>query len=172
MTKLSKIWSLAVDTGAGTQTILSVLDPMDFSGYSALVVRASMTKTDTDAADTLVIRLQTSADPATPVWDDRVCLESFTGDQSASATAPETKQGTVWNSDVLASVEREFEESGSAGGASLSAGAVKNGPFFNSPYNPLTNSRQASCRLNIVFTDADADGDMEGTVTVYGLSRL
>ncbi len=172
MQKLSQIFSYSLDSGAGTQTINQSLDPMDFSGYSALVLRCSAVKTDTDAADTCVIRLQTSADPATPVWDDRICLESFTGDQSASATAPETKQGTVWNTESLDSVEAEFEESGSAGGTSLSAGAVKNGPYFNSLYNPLTNSRQPSCRLNIVVTDADADADFEIGIKVYGLSRL
>lgn len=171
MQKERKIHSYALNSGTGSQTLTSLMDPLDYSGFSSLTVRSSLVATDTDAIDTCVIRLQTSADPVTGIWNDRICLESFTGDMSASSTAPETKQATVFNSDVLASVEREFEESGSLGGASLAAGAVQNGAFFPSIYNPATDARMATCRLRIAITDADSDASFIGTIDVWGLTH-
>lgn len=158
-----KIFSYSVDTGAGSATTNVNLDAFDLSGASALILRGSMSKTDTDAGDTLAITLQSTFDALT--WTDRARLGNFTGDMSAAATTPEVLVAVVHQGDAIDSTEEAYEPSGSLGGSAIAAGSVLNGPFPGLLRTAL--GRQPSWRVNIVWTDADSDGDMEGTIEVY-----
>ena len=54
------------------------------------------------------------------------------------------------------------EPSGSAGASHLTAGTVRNGPLPG-VYIDSSDVRGASLRLRLEVTDADSDGDFEGT---------
>lgn len=163
-----KIQESTLNVGPGSATSLIACDPLDYSKYHALTLRASLTTTDTDALDTCSLRLEVTADPVTPVWDTRVRLEDFTGTMSASATAPETLRGACRNSDYVSSVDSEYEETGSASATELTAGAVRHGPFYPPVHSGTVNLPTA--RIKCVLTDADNDASFIGTVQLWGVT--
>lgn len=157
------IHSYSLNSGTGTQTILSTLDPIDLSRAQALSVVASLTTTDTDSVDTCAIILQSTWDNVN--WDDRLRLLNFTGDMSASSLAPEQGVGAVQQFQPLVTTEEVLEPTGSAGAAGLVAGTVRNGPF--PPNFRDATGRHSAWRLKIVVTDADSDASFIGTIQVY-----
>lgn len=166
---MALIHSYTLDTGAGNQVITSNLNPGDYSQFDAIRLTARLTKADSDAGDSLDIRLQDcwDGDQATPTWNDRIRLAAFTGDLSPSASAPEVQQGVIQKFGSLASTEEVSEPTGSAGASALTAATVVNGPFPGKVRSVL--GPQPTWRLRIeVSGDADADADFEGVVEVHG----
>jgi len=151
---------VAFDTGPTSRTITTPLPPWDISGRLELQCILSVTKADTDAGDTLDVRVQfLLADGLT--WNTVARFPAILGSDTPSATAPETRVLTVSNI-PLETTDVAYEPDGSAGGTVITADSVRNGPF---PRKYRTSDGwQPSIRLQFAVTDADADGDFEGQV--------
>lgn len=168
---LRKIHTYALNSGAGTQTLLSPLNPYDLTRALALHVRGSITKAATADAgtDVLDVRLQSTSDRGA-TWDTRARLQ-FDGSTSPAAGTPETKDATIQPVGTLADTEESGEPSGSLGATDLAAGAVRNGPFPNRYRDPAAAAPGelpvfTAWRLRIDVTDANNNADFEGTLEV------
>jgi hypothetical protein len=161
-----RVCKYTLDTGPGSQTILVNLD-VDMARGFAILGELLVTKSVTDAIDTLDVRLQScnSADAANPVWNTRARFAQILGNMTTSASAPEIRDIALQKFGTLSDGEEAYEPSGSAGGSDLAAGSVLNGPF---PGPRRTSAgRQPSWRLKIDVVDADADADFEGAITLW-----
>ena len=147
-------------TGSGTTTVN--LPPLDLSSAQALMIELQLTTVDTDAADSLDVKLQDTSDGT--VWNTRCRFPLITGDQSPT----EAMRMVIQNHVMIASTEESYRNTGAALGVEIAAGAVVNGPFPP----PVRNSdgRSTAWRLQFVRVDADSDADWVGTVTIWALS--
>ena len=86
---MARLHSYSLSSGTGSQVITVELDPIDMRSMLSLTVFARLTTTDTDAGDICSVALQSTWDARDTVviWDDRIRLANFTGDQSATAVA-------------------------------------------------------------------------------------
>lgn len=158
-------YTVTFDTGAnsGAQDTTTNFDKFDLSWCEAIDIWVSLTTADTDAGDTFDIYLQETMDGVT--WDERWHSHQFTGNMTASSTAPEVRRYRIF-ADTTDAPDEIYETSGSAGGSSLSAGSVRHGPFV--PKLPSTSapfSGQVTHRLRFVTADADSNARFAGSIT-------
>jgi hypothetical protein len=143
-------YDLSISTG--TQTLVPDTGVLDLSPARALTLEAIITTANTDASDTLDIRLQDTSDGVT--WNTRIRLLQMIGTLSPSATAPEYQRSVVSADVLLTTPEENYEPTGSVSATDLTAGTVRNGPFVP----PLRTSagRQPSHRIQIIATEGGA----------------
>lgn len=161
------------DTGAaaGDGTITVNLDPHDLTRCKVIDVLVSLTTADAAADDLFDIFLDETFDGVT--WDQRLHSHQFTGDMTASATAPEVRRYRIYGHTVTDTPDEIYETSGSVGASDLAAATVKHGPFAPkrhgtvSPYN-----LQTTHRLRFVTSDPDSDARFGGSVTLTFHSPL
>lgn len=178
---LYAIQTYPFDLAAGTANLNVDLDPHDFSGARQLIMDVALTSVGAggDAADTLNIYFQESAEGFDPVWSDRIASDEFNGAMTVSAAAPELRRYVI-DCDNYSGADAIYEGSGSAGGSHLADGTVINGPLLPvrriTPARPVGSSvplvgRVARYRLRFEVTDADNDSDFQGTVILLLDSR-
>src|SRR5690348_5744899 len=123
---------LPINIGTGTQTINTLLDPVDLSMAKAIEPILTLTTIATVAGTTLDVKLQMSTwqgSDGTIVWDTRGRFSAVPGNTAASATSP-YQEGLNISQDVdLTTVERAYRPTGSNGGTELAAGTVRDGSF-------------------------------------------
>lgn len=169
--RTAEVFNLAIDTGAGSQTITSLFSKgLNLSWAKALICDLKITVANTDATDTLDVYIEETVDNVT--WNQRGRFEQITGDMSPTTTAPEVRRLVISALPPLDTTEESYETTGSTGGTSLSAGTVRNGPFLPPYRGDASNAPQASYRARLVVTDADNNADFEGTLTVFAVSEL
>jgi hypothetical protein len=159
--------TIPFDTGAasGSKTQTTNLDKFDLSRCKVIDVWVSLTTADTDLADLFDIFFEETIDGVT--FDQRLHSHQFTGDMTASATAPEVRRYRIYGHTVTDVLDEIYETSGSAGGTALAAGAVRHGPFvpkLASTSAPFTG--QTTHRFRFVTVDTDVDARFSGTVTL------
>jgi hypothetical protein len=167
----SKVLEYTINTGVGTQSITQTFDKFDLSYCDALLCKLYITKAAEDAGDTFDVYVEERTNEVT--WNQRGRFERITGDMSPSTTAPEERTLVISAKVNLDTAEESYEDTGSTGGTSLAAGTVRNGPFagklFSSSGPPFA---LATHRVRLEVTDADNDGDFEGTVTIYAVTDI
>lgn len=166
MPAASRVAKYTLDTGPGSQTLLVPID-VDLSRGDEILIELELTKAQTDAGDTLDVRLQDCTSLTTAeVWNTRARFAQFIGTVTVSAAAPEVRRLALQAYGTLPDTEEAYEPSGSAGAAEIAAGTVLNGPFPG-VRRLSAGGRKQSWRLKIDVVDADSDGDFEGRITVW-----
>ena len=168
--------------GPGSSTSFVSLNPVDLSHARELLVEIKVTTADTDAIDTLDVRLQDCSDitfaqlpTGTAGWNDRARAQAFTGDMSPTTAAPEYYRLSVQQLVDIAATEEAYEPSGSAGASALTAGSVLNGPFPGTLRGALgvkEATRIPNWRIRYQVVDADNDASFIGTTTVWAISEI
>lgn len=168
MLHTAKLFEYTLNTGAGTQSITQAFDKFDLSYARAIVGKLTLTKADTDAGDLLDVYFEERTNTLT--WNQRGRFEQVIGTASPTTSAPEERT-IVISADVnLDTTEESYEDTGSLGGTSLSAGTVRNGPFMGKLYSG--GAPVATHRVRIEVTDANANADFEGTITFYSVTEV
>jgi hypothetical protein len=165
----TKLFEYTINTGAGTQTITQDFDKFDLSYARAIVGKLTITNAATDAGDLLDVYLEERTNTLT--WNQRARFDQILGSMSPSGTAPEERT-IVISADVnLDTTEESYEDTGSTGGTSLSAGTVRNGPFAGKLYS--SGAPVATHRARLEVTEAaSSDADFEGTLTFYAVTEV
>lgn len=163
------IQEITFSYGPGSATDVHELDAFDLSRYDVIRFEIVLTTADTDAGDTLDVRLQSTSDRIK--WHTRARSTQKLGTLSPSATAPEYENLIVRQTGQLSATEEVYEPSGSAGAVEIAAGQVLNGPF-PSKYRDTTERKwKPNWRIHYTFVDSDNDGAMAGVYRIWGVSN-
>jgi hypothetical protein len=169
--------------GPGNSVSYVSLNPVDLSHARELLVEIKVTTANTDAGDSLDVRLQDCSDllaaqnpTAVPGWNDRARSQPFTGDMSPTTTAPEYYRMSIQQLVDIAATEEAYEPSGSLGGSAIPVGSVINGPFPGTLRGRLgvkEATRIPNWRIRYEISgDIDADASFIGTTTVWSISEI
>lgn len=177
-----KIHTDTFTLGPGASTTFVSLNPVDLSHARELLVEIKVTTADTDAIDTLDVRLQDCSDPVmaqsptgTAGWNDRARSQPFTGDMTPTAAAPEYYRLSIQQLVDIAATEEAYEPSGSAGAAAIAVGSVINGPFPGTLRGRLgvkEATRIPNWRIRYQVVDADNNASFIGTTTVWAITEV
>lgn len=160
-----RIFKYSFNIAASSATTTVNLNPDDLSTAKSLTWEISFSTIDTDAGDTLNVKLQDTNDGTT--WNTRARFPQFTGNQSPTE---------VWRQHILNSIpittdDSSQEPTGSAGATELLAGLVLNGPFPGL-LRTTAGGRLPSWRVQFVAVDADSDASWIGTLTISVTSEV
>lgn len=158
-----RVGPAAFDSGAGSQTILLTYPPLDLSWKRQILGVLTVTKADTDAADTFDAYLEFSRDGS--IWNQVAEWDQILGTASPSATAPEIRNIVVQQGIALDPNEEANEPTGSAGAASLVPGSVRQVSFPGKIYSG--GAVISAMRVRLVVVDANSNGDFEGSVVLW-----
>lgn len=157
---------------AATSGTAVEFDPHDLSRAKQLQLVLKVTTADTDAGDTLDVKIQSRNQAG--VWNTRYRFKAITGDLSPSANSPELLHGVLESFGPLRSDEESFEPSGSAGASEPTV--IGDGVAINGPFPPLYRTaagRQATWRAMFVVTDAGTqNASFAGTLYVAAVTEL
>lgn len=145
------------------------LNLMDLSRFDSLQFEVKFTTMDTDAGDTLNIRLQSTSDRVQ--WHTRIRFPEFTGSGDPDAAGPEYYRLTVRQLGELSADEEAYEPSGSESATDVPAGQVRNGPFPGKYRDATEKKWKPNWRIRSVLVDADSNASFIGEFRIWGVGN-
>lgn len=152
-------------TGAGTTNIEMPL--MDYSRFDWLRLEIKFTTMNTDAGDTMDVRLQMTSDRVQ--WHTRMRSPQFLGSGDPDVAGPEYWVMVVRQTATLSADEESYEPSGSESATEIVANRVLNGPFPGKYRDTTELKWRPNVRIQAVVADAGgADTSFIGTYWLWG----
>ena len=152
--------------GPDGETVNDECNSIDFSLFESLLWEVVFTTMNTDAGDTLNIRLQSTSDRVQ--WHTRARMIEFLGTGDPDATGPEYYRMTVRQLGETSADEEGYEPSGSESATDVSAGMVRNGPFPGK-YRSVEFGLQPNWRIRSVLVDANSNASFIGEFRIWGV---